>query len=244
VSSPFVKPYYDQGGITIYHADALQVLAELGDRVDAVVCDPPYASGARTEQAKRSSGQMLRGQRFATPIENDQMTTHGFVWLMREMLYAVRPMLPDGGSILSFIDWRQWPNLLGAVESVNYRVNTMVVWDKASFGMGNGFRQQHELIMHASKGVPTAHSRSVGNVLSYPRRNTKDHPSPKPIALMARLLEVVAPGGGLVLDPFMGAGATLLAAKETGRKAIGIEIEERYCEIAAERLGQEVLAVA
>jgi DNA modification methylase len=61
---------------------------------------------------------------------------------------------------------------------------------------------------------------------------------------MARLLEVVAPGGGLVLDPFMGAGATLLAAKETGRKAIGIEIEERYCEIAAERLGQEVLAVA
>lgn len=242
-----MRPYYEDEHVTIYHGDALHVLAgfEWPDGefapVDAVVTDPPYASGARTEAAKRSSGQMLRGQRFGKPIENDQMTTHGFVWLMREMLYAVCPLMPEGASVLSFIDWRQWPHLLGAVESVNLRVNTMVVWDKRDFGMGNGFRQQHELVMHASKGVPTVASRSVGNVLTFPRENNTDHPSPKPLALMARLLEVVSTPGAVVLDPFMGAGATLRAAKNSGRRAIGIEVEERYCELAARRLGQEVL---
>jgi tRNA G10 N-methylase Trm11 len=94
-----VKPYYDDGTVTIYHGDALDVLGGLaGLKVDAVVTDPPYASGSRTEQAKKSSGQMVRGQRFAAPIENDQMTTARFVWLMRSTLYAVRPMLPAGGS--------------------------------------------------------------------------------------------------------------------------------------------------
>jgi site-specific DNA-methyltransferase (adenine-specific) len=236
-----VKPYYDDRTVTIYHGDSLHILADLEVPVDAVITDPPYASGARTEAAKRSSGQMLRGARFAKPIENDQMTTHGFSWLMREMLYAVRPLLPDGASVLSFIDWRQWPHLLGAVESVNYRVNTMVVWDKQSFGMGNGFRQQHELVMHASKGVPTVESRSIGNVLSYPRERSEDHPSPKPLALMTDLIKVCTKPGDVILDPFMGAGATVRAAKEAGRKAIGIEIEERYVDVAIKRLSQECL---
>jgi site-specific DNA-methyltransferase (adenine-specific) len=241
-----VKPYYEAGGIAIYHGDALHVLADLAlaeDSVDAVITDPPYASGARTEAAKRSSGQMLRGGRFAKPIQNDQMTTQGFLWLMRELLYAVRPLLPEGASILSFIDWRQWPHLLGAVESVNYRVNTMITWDKVSFGMGNGFRQQHELILHASKGTPTVYDRSVGNVLSFPRENNPDHPSPKPLALMDALLRVITDVDGLILDPFMGGGATLRAAKNAGRRALGIEVEERYCEFAAQRLAQEVLAL-
>jgi site-specific DNA-methyltransferase (adenine-specific) len=239
-----MKPYYDDGTVTIYHGDALQVLKNLAGGVDAVVTDPPYASGARTEQAKRSSGQMLRGQRFAKPIENDQMTTHGFVWLMREVLYAIRPMLPEGGSMLSFIDWRQWPNLLGAVESVNYRVNTMIVWDKLAMGMGQGFRQRHELVMHASVGIPTVYSRSVPNVLQHKRERTDDHPSPKPPALVADLLPAVSGDGAVILDPFMGAGATLEAAVRTGRRAVGIEIEERYCEIAAKRCAQDVLDLA
>ena len=237
-----MKPYYDEGGVAIYHADALEVLSEWGgDVIHGVLTDPPYASGARTEAGKRSSGQMLRGARFANPIENDQMTTHGFVWLMRQTLAALKPHMHGGASVLSFIDWRQWPHLLGVVESVNLRVNTMVVWDKQHFGMGNGFRQQHELIMHASVGVPSVTSRSVGNVLSFPRENNEDHPSPKPIALLCRLLEAVTDVGDLVVDPFMGSGTTLRAAKDLGRRAVGIELEERYCEIAALRLGQEVM---
>jgi len=185
---------------------------------------------------------MLRAGRFSDrPIELDQMTTTGFVWLMRAVGSAVRPMLPDGGSLLSFIDWRQWPNLVGALETCNYRVQGMIVWDKGSMGLGNGFRAQHELVCHASKGVPKIHDKGCGNVITHKRVEPTDHPSPKPEQLMQRLIEVVTVDGGVVLDPFMGSGTTLRAAKNIGRKAIGIELEERYCEIAAKRLGQEVL---
>jgi site-specific DNA-methyltransferase (adenine-specific) len=237
-----MKPYYEHGGITIYHADSLEALGELSGPVDAVATDPPYASGARTEAKKSSSGAMIRGSRWASkPIENDQMTSTGFAFLMRHVCYFVRDLLVDGGSVVCFIDWRQWPNLVGAFESTNLRVNQMVVWDKQSFGLGNGFRAQHELILHASKGTPTIHAMDTGNILQHRRDDNSDHPSPKPPGLMAKLLRPVCPRGGLVLDPFMGAGSTLLAAKNLGMRAIGIEIEERYCEIAAKRLSQEVL---
>jgi DNA modification methylase len=234
-----VKPYYDHGGITIYHGDSLEILDGLEVPLGSVVMDPPYASGARTEAKKNSSGAMLRGERWAAkPIENDQMTTIGFIWLMRHVLLEACDMLVDGGAVLSFIDWRQWPNLVGAVESVNLRVNGMVVWDKLSYGLGNGFRAQHELVLFASKGVPTIADKSTGNVLRHKRDDNDEHPSPKPIPLMAELLAVV--GDGTVLDPFMGAGSTLLACKQLKKPAIGIELEEKYCEIAARRLSQEV----
>ena len=239
------EPYYSDDHVTIYHGDTLDLLAELEIiSVDAVVTDPPYASGSRLEAAKSSSGAMLRAGRFADrPIELDQMTTTGFVWLMRAVGQAVRPMLPDGGSVLSFIDWRQWPNLVGALETCNYRVQGMIVWDKGSMGLGNGFRAQHELVCHASKGVPTIYDRGCGNVITHPRQAPDDHPSPKPEQVMRRLVEVVTTAGQTVLDPFMGSGTTLRAAKDLGRRAIGIEIEERYCEIAAARCAQEVLAL-
>ena len=68
------------------------------------------------------------------------------------------------------------------------------------------------------------------------------HPTGKPLEFMHTLIERFSPQDGIVLDPFMGSGTTLRAAKDLGRKAIGIEIEERYCEIAAKRLSQEVLS--
>ena len=238
------EPYYSDDHVTIYHGDTLDLLADLETSIDAVVTDPPYASGSRLEAAKSSSGAMLRAGRFADrPIELDQMTTTGFIWLMRAVGQAVRPMLPEGGSFLSFIDWRQWPNLVGALETCNYRVQGMIVWDKGSMGLGNGFRAQHELVCHASKGVPTINNKGMGNVLSHGRVPPTDHPSPKPEIVMQRLIDVVTEPGQTILDPFMGSGTTLKAAKNIGRRAIGIELEERYCEIAAKRCAQEVLAL-
>ena len=238
-----LAPYYQDDAVTIYHGDCLDVMAEL-DSVDALVTDPPYASGTRHEAAKSSSGAMLRAGRFADrPIDLDQMTTTGFAWLMRAVAAGARRLLPDGGSMLSFIDWRQWPNLVGAIETTNLRVQGMIVWDKGHFGLGNGFRSQHELVCHASRGVPTINDKGCGNVLQFPRQEPIDHPSPKPLGLMCRLVEVVTAPGATVLDPFMGSGTTLRAAKDMGRKAIGIEVDERYCEIAARRMGQEVLAL-
>lgn len=238
-----MTPYFDDGTCVIYHGDVLDVLAEIEPTVDVVLTDPPYSSGTRLEAHKSSSGAMLRAGRFSTrPIELDQMTTTGFVWLMRAVAAGVRPLLPEGGSLLSFIDWRQWPNLVGALETCNYRVQGMVVWDKGSMGLGNGFRSQHELVCHASKGVPTVHDRSVGNVLRAARVEPVDHPSPKPVGVIEHILPVVTPPGGTVLDPFMGSGSTLRAAANRGFRAIGIETDERYCEAAATRCAQGALA--
>lgn len=185
---------------------------------------------------------MVRGQRWSQkPIENDQMTTTGFVWFIRELASCCKLAIVDGGSFFTFIDWRQWPSLVGAIESCNLRVNQMVVWDKQSYGLGNGFRSQHELGMHASKGVPNVWNNGVGNVLRHKRDTVSFHPSPKPVPLMLELVAVLSPVGGLVVDPCMGCGATARACKELCRRSINIEIEERYCEIAANRLRQEVL---
>src|SRR4051812_24714486 len=105
-----MKPYYEQDGISIYHGDALDVLADLDVAVDAVITDPPYSSGTRHEASKPSSGAMQRAGRFSErPIDLDQMTTTGFVWLLRAVAFRCNALLVDGGSFLSFIDWRQWP---------------------------------------------------------------------------------------------------------------------------------------
>ena len=238
-----MKPYYQDDYATIYHGDALEVLVDVDlPEVQAIITDPPYASGARHEADKAGRGAMLRGQRFADkPIDLDRMTTTGFVWLMRGVLLSTYDALVDGGSVLSFIDWRQWPNLVAAIETCNLRVQTMVVWDKRTIGMGNGFRQQHELICHASKGVPVVYDRATPNVLAADRIEPDDHPSPKPEPLLRRLIEVVTEPGQTILDPFMGTGRPARAAKDAGRRVIGIERDERYCEVAAKRLAQEVM---
>ena len=240
-------PYYSDEFVTLYQGDAPTVIPTLTGQVAAVVTDPPYASGSRSEAKRVSSGAMVRGERFAAnPIENDQMTTTGFVWLIRETVLAAKPLLAPGGSVLSFIDWRQWPTLVGALETCNLRVQNMVVWDKGAIGMGNGFRNRHELICHAADGVPVVGDKGTPNVLQFapvdeviavPKDRLVFHPSPKPVALMERLLAVVSRPGDLVLDPFAGGGATLVAAKRTGRRAIGIETSTVHCRTIAARLG-------
>lgn len=236
-------PYYEADGIQLYCGDALQILESIiTGPIAALIFDPPYASGARTEAAKPSSGAMVRGARWnQKPIDNDQMTTAGFVWLMREVLLAIAPSIIAGGSVLSFIDWRQWPNLVGATESCNLRVQPMLVWDKQSMGLGNGFRRQHELVMHAAKGVPRVFDRGCPDIISCARDSNVDHPSPKPEKLMRRLIEVVTEKGDLVLDPFAGAGATLVAARSLGRRAIGFELSEKHCATTVDRLRQGTL---
>ncbi len=227
------------GPATLYLGDCLEILPTLG-KVDAVVTDPPYSSGARTSADVVGRGGMSRGKRFAaSPLTNDRMTVTGFTWMLRYVAAECYRLLPDGGSFLSFIDWRQYPTLYGVVESVNFRVQTMVVWDKRDMSMGNGFRNQHELIIHAAKGTPNIADRGTPNVLRFKRISVSDlHPTEKPVSLLSSLVGVVTAANKTVLDPFMGSGTTGAACLKTGRKFVGIEIEPKYFDIACRRIAE------
>jgi site-specific DNA-methyltransferase (adenine-specific) len=116
-----------------------------------------------------------------------------------------------------------------------------IVWDKGVGGLGNGWRHSHELIAHGAFGQTVyadEFRRDVVSCATVPSGD-RDHPTQKPMELLRTLVRFHPPG--LILDPFMGSGTTLRAAKDLGRRAIGIEIEEKYCEIAVKRLAQEVL---
>ena len=226
------------GDATLYLGDSLDIVPTL-ESIDAVITDPPYCSGARTSaDIVGRKGMSRRGQRWAAaPLANDRMTVTGFTWLIRQILRNAYAILPEGGSFLSFIDWRQYPTLYGVIESVNFRVQGLIVWDKIDMALGNGFRNQHEFIIHASKGVPAIIDRGTPNVLSVKRISSSElHPTEKPVVLLERLVGVIAAGNGIVLDPFMGSGTTGIASLRTGRKFIGVEVDPKYFEIACRRI--------
>lgn len=225
------------GDCTLYLGDCLEVMAGL-DAVDSVITDPPYSSGARTSAGVVGRGGMSRGQRWASkPITNDRMTVTGFTWLIRNVAASAYALLPEGGSLLSFIDWRQYPTLYGVVESVNFRVQGVAVWDKEHMALGNGFRNQHEFLLHAAKGVPNIFNKGTPNVLRHTRISSSDtHPTEKPVGLLELAMPVVSDKGQLILDPFMGSGTTGVACVNLDRKFIGIELEEEYFDIACKRI--------
>jgi site-specific DNA-methyltransferase (adenine-specific) len=243
-----MKPYFQDDSVTIYHGDALEAIQCLS-LIDALIMDPPYCSGGFSEAGrKRATGQGLRSETIREQgwFIGDNMGTAGIAWLLRSVTVQAFPLLADGGSVCCFTDWRMVSNLGPAIESSGLRWQNLVVWDKKSAGLGTGFRAQHEMILHYVKGTGVFHSQSLGNVLRIGRMNTgeREHQTQKPVEIMEALVDVCAPAGGVVLDPFMGSGTTLRAAKNRGRKAIGIERDEKFCEIAARRMGQEVLAIA
>lgn len=239
-----MTPYYERDGIVIYHGDCLEVLESMeNDSVGVVFTDPPYSSGARNSAALRSRKSMRREEGTYGQSEwigGDNLTAHGFSMLVRLFGVETLRVTARDGHLFSFMDWRQLPVLQGALEAAGWSSRALLVWDKVHFGMGNGFRQQAEFVLHASKGTGDNFLRhDLGTVFRALRQpDDIGHPTVKPVGLVQQCLSAVP---GVVLDPFMGSGTTLLAAAGIGRQAIGIENEERYCELAAKRLDQGVL---
>jgi site-specific DNA-methyltransferase (adenine-specific) len=139
-------------------------------------------------------------------------------------------------------DWRQLPVTTDAIQMGGWTWRGLCVWDKGvGRPMRGRFRNHLEYIVWGSHGpMPPAEDVYPSTLLKHaPPSSDREHVTQKPESLIAELLSI-APDG-CVLDPFMGSGTTLVAAKRLGRKAIGIEVEERYCEIAAKRLQQGAL---
>jgi site-specific DNA-methyltransferase (adenine-specific) len=218
------SPYYDHAGITIYHGDCLEILPTLGP-VDCVVTDPPYGIAYRARD-RREHEQRYRPVRYINrAIAGDDSAFNPAAWLSIGSAhifwganhYASR--LPDSGGWLVW-DKRGGPAFYGKM--------TFSDCELAWTDIGNTARMYRQVWNGLVREGEEVASRGTG----------RSHPTQKPLRLMRWCLQKTE---GLVLDPYMGSGTTLRAAKDLGRRAIGIEIEERYCEIAAKRLAQEVL---
>ena len=232
-----MTPYWqsDDGAITIYNGDCLDVLRDGAVKFDSVIGDPPYCSGGRQQAGARNtidkSGRGVDGW-FLT----DNMGGDSYIWWMREIAGELFRFASNGAHCYLFTDWRQYTNVVTACETKGWALRGCVVWDKDRGGaMGSFWRNNHEWIPVFSKGspAPLPHG-SFFNTWRGAKPQGGEHPTAKPEGLVSYLCEA-APG--TILDPWMGSGTTLRAARKLGRKAIGIESDRRYCDIAIASLG-------
>jgi site-specific DNA-methyltransferase (adenine-specific) len=253
--SSLPQPYYEHAGITIYHGDSLRVLRELpSETVDAVITDPPYSSGGMTRgdrmQSTRAKYQQTEVAKWSTlpDFTGDTRDQRAYGYWCSQWLAESWRIAKAGAVCCLFTDWRQLPVTSDAMQAGGWVWRGIVVWDKtgAVRPQTGRFASQAEYVAWGSKG-PLAEDRGVGclpGVFTHPPlyegRDEKQHMAAKPIPIMSAICRICPPGG-VILDPFMGSGSTLRAAKNLSYSVIGIEIEERYCEIAAKRLQQEVL---
>jgi site-specific DNA-methyltransferase (adenine-specific) len=244
-------PYYSEQGVTIYHGDCREILPIFApSSVDLVLMDPPYGhnnnNGDLAHRREAALGIRATTDAEARPIANDGPEANDLVrFAFAEASRLLKPgcccccCCCGGGPDPQFARWSLWlDELLGFKHAV--------VWDKGGLGMGWHYRRNYELVLIGEK--PGAACRWFGgnaqpNVLriSGIKPPADGHPTPKPIALMAVFIRLHSAPGDLVLDPFAGAGTTLVAAKRLGRRAVGIELEERFCEMAVRRLAQQEL---
>jgi site-specific DNA-methyltransferase (adenine-specific) len=222
-----MKPYHDNGkGIQIFHGDCRKILPTL-PKADLVLTDPPY-------EVRAGYGGGEFGARSHL-VKTGRFTDNGF----------------DISILDQFLNWfcfcsmKQLSRLIQKAEQCP-RWN-IITWCKPNPvpTVSNKYLPDVEFIIHGfTKG------RLFGNyndkscfILHCCGQSETDHPNEKPVPIITKLLNLGSLPGEIIIDPFMGSGTTLRAAKDLGRKAIGIEIEEKYCEIAAKRLEQEVLSL-
>lgn len=240
-----MKPYYEKDGITIYHGDCFEILHEL-EGIDAVITDPPYSSGGafRGDRAQGTVSKYVQSGTAAYRPEfaGDNRDQRSFLAWCALWLNAARRASRPGSVLCSFIDWRQLPTLTDAVQVGGWTWRNIATWWKPSIRMQRGaFSSSAEYVVYATNGPSnTDFDGAPQNVFKCPTVDEKKHIAEKPEEVMRWVMQVVRPAS-MILDPFMGSGSTLRAAKDSGHRCIGIEVDERYCEIAAKRLAQGVL---
>ena len=203
-----------------------------GRPVDLVVTDPPYGLDYASTQA--APGRRKRR------IQNDESS--GFESFLDRALPVLKAQMKKGAVLYWFAAGggasTALAKVLLAVDRHFNLLNTLC-WDRTDIGLGHRFRGQWESIVEASVGRPRVWhgGRDRSNVLRYPRAipQAGDHPTPKPVPLLAELIGCAAPARGTVLDPFGGSGSSLIAADRTGRVCYLSELEPRYCDIVLAR---------
>lgn len=242
-----MTPYYEDEWVTIYHGDCREIAG--GFEADALITDPPYGTG------HYETDRVVLDKRLFETLPRPA-AIFGYPERLVEFCLSVGQH-PN--------EWVTWWASNAAIKAFGLAGLLMESECVAIFGP-HRFGELRQARTSSSRRItvanykdqhPGAHldshgdeaSRRVGDVWTDASpglgflSSRRLHPNEKPVTLMRRLVEGLTAPGDVVLDPFMGSGTTLRAAKDLGRKAIGVELEERYCEIAARRMGQEVLAL-
>ncbi len=227
-----MKPYYEDESVQIYHADCRDVLPTL-EPSNIVVTDPPYNIG------------FGRYESYTDRLQDSEYTTL-LTGLLRFESIAIsdypeemmRFVVPALGPPLHVGAWCYHANQPRRFRLVNYYGHKPDYSRiKQSYRNLNDKRIQ-ALLDGGSEGSNLYEWWDDIEIVMNVSIEKTGHPCPMPERLVARILTLFSEGTDTILDPFMGSGTTLRAAKDLGRKAIGIEIEERYCEIAAKRMAQ------
>lgn len=227
-SSTLPKPYFEKHGITIYHGDAREILPLV--EFDAFVADPPYGIG-KTNGGPNSRNE-IKGRYDATFDDTQEYVATVCAAVIR---LAIKQATAGRGAVTcGRTNMWHYPPARDVGALVSPRAVGVSYWGRPTWqpvlfygnaaNAGEQLKPLHRLMMNAA-----------------PKNG---HPCPKPIESWRWVVGKASKEGETVCDPFMGSGTTLVAAKLDGRRAIGIEIEERYCEIAANRLRQGVLPFA
>ena len=216
-----MKPYFESGEQTIYHGRAEEIVPTLG-KFDLLMTDPPYGISYCSGMTGHNGGVSLPG------IVGDEDAS------LRDEILAMLSAVPS----IVFGSWK-------VARPANTRA--VLIWEKGDHvGMGDlslPWKPNTEEIYVLGHGFSGHRGSSVLRFNAPVSWNStafgRQHPHQKPLDLIKFLLSKCPQGS--VIDPFMGSGTTLIAAKAFGLRAVGIEVEEAYCEIAATRLAQEVL---
>lgn len=217
-----MKPYYQHNNIIIYHADCKDVLPEL-EPVDLVLTDPPYGIGADKAMYKVRNTKPGKALAFKRNYGNTNWDTTSVDFsLLWDLLSLGKYACCFGGNYYPFPPSACW-----------------LIWDKIN---GDNKFADCELIWTNFPGAVRM-IKHLWNGMLREGKEYRQHPTQKPKGVIRWCIKQADKHTKIttILDPFMGSGTTLLAAKQLNRHAIGIEISEKYCEIAARRLSQEYL---
>lgn len=247
-----VAPYYEDELVTIYHGDSLDILPHL-EKVDLILTDPPYSSGGafRADRSQPTSAKYQHtaetSREYAT-FSGDNRDQRSFErWCAEWMRQCLNLAVKEGAAIGCFIDWRNLASVIDAVQVAGWVYRGCVPWHKGvdQRPRKGWFRANVEYVVWGSAGVMLTGHKAEGlcaDGVVYHRVNgiEKEHQTQKPVPVFADLMGV-REEWKTILDPFMGSGTALVAAKQLGKRAIGIDTSKENCEIAARRCAQEMV---
>jgi len=215
-----MTPYYSHAGIEIYHGDCREILPGL-PKCDLLLTDPPYGISADAEMHKKG------GQQYGKAAAPKRVYA--------DTSWDSAPA--DTGLLLSMIAHTRFAIIFGGNYFGLPATRCVLVWDKENGG--NAFADAELAWSNLDK--PVRIKRHMWNGMLREGAEARfEHPTQKPVEVMQWCITQAPADCRTILDPFMGSGSTLVAAKNLGRRAIGIEREEKYCELSAKRLSQEV----